>query len=351
MDLVNGLASRGHDMHAVLRPKSPLIEPLHQLPEKNITTLALRNSLDAQSARRLASIVKKNEVQIVHAHMARDYPLAAYASALSRVARFVITRHVLFPLSRFHRFTLAQVSRVIAVSEAVELQLRAERVVPAERIAVVYNGVDVDRFQRILDQFDRAQFLRTWQLPETALLIGTVGELKPLKGQEEFLRAAARVAPLVPEARFIVAGVDTSRTQEHRQRLERLIDELQLRSRVLLIDWVTDIAELYCALDIFVSASRAESFGLAMAEAMASHTAVVATSTEGAKTIIDSNNTGVLVSVGADRAIADVVLSLLKDEETRQRLADSGARSVRNRFGLARMVEATEKIYEEILRS
>jgi glycosyltransferase involved in cell wall biosynthesis len=236
------------------------------------------------------------------------------------------------------------------VSEAVELQLRAERVVPAERIAVVYNGVDVDRFQRILDQFDRAQFLRTWQLPETALLIGTVGELKPLKGQEEFLRAAARVAPLVPEARFIVAGVDTSRTQEHRQRLERLIDELQLRSRVLLIDWVTDIAELYCALDIFVSASRAESFGLAMAEAMASHTAVVATSTEGAKTIIDSNNTGVLVSVGADRAIADVVLSLLKDEETRQRLADSGARSVRNRFGLARMVEAIERIYQDVLK-
>jgi glycosyltransferase involved in cell wall biosynthesis len=266
------------------------------------------------------------------------------------VARFVITRHVLFPLNRLHRFTLAQVSRVIAVSEAVELQLRAERVVPAERIAVVHNGVDVDRFQRILDRFDRAQFLRTWKLPETALLIGTVGELKPLKGQEEFLRAAARVAPLIRNARFIVAGVDTSRTQEHRQRLERLIDELQLRSRVLLIDWVTDIAELYCALDIFVSASRAESFGLAMAEAMASHTAVVATSTEGAKTIIDSNNTGVLVPIGDDRAIADAVLSLLQDELRRRELGNLAARSVRDRFGLDRMVEATERVYEEILR-
>jgi glycosyltransferase involved in cell wall biosynthesis len=337
-------------MYAVLRPKSPLIERLDQLPKKNITTLALRNSLDAQSARHLASIVRKNEIQIVHAHMARDYPLAAYASALSRVARFVITRHVLFPLNRFHRFTLAQVSRVIAVSEAVELQLRAERVVPAERIAVVHNGVDVDRFQRILDRFDRAQFLRTWKLPETALLIGTVGELKPLKGQEEFLRAAARVAPLIRNARFIVAGVDTSRTQEHRQRLERLIDELQLRSRVLLIDWVTDIAELYCALDIFVSASRAESFGLAMAEAMASHTAVVATSTEGAKTIIDSNNTGVLVPIGNDCAIADAVLSLLQDESRRTELGNLAARSVRDRFGLDRMVEATERVYEEILR-
>ena len=350
MDLVNGLASRGHDMHAVLRPKSPLTDRLQQLPKNNITTLALRNSLDAQSARRLASIVKKNEIQIVHAHMARDYPLAAYAAALSRVARFVITRHVLFPLGRFHRFTLAHVSRVIAVSEAVELQLRAERVVPADRIAVVHNGVDADRFQRLLDQFDRAQFLNTWNLPETALLIGTVGELKPLKGHEEFLRAAARVAAIIPNARFIVAGIDPSRTQEHRHRLERLIDELQLRSRVLLLDWVTDIAELYCALDIFVSASRAESFGLAMAESMASHTAVVATSTEGAKTIIDSNNTGVLVPVGDDRAIADAVLLLLQDEARRRELGNSAARSVRDRFGLDRMLEATERIYEEILR-
>ena len=338
-------------MYAVLRPKSPLIEQLNQVSEKNITTLGLRNSLDAQSARRLASIVKKNEIQIVHAHMARDYPLGAYAAALSRVARFVITRHVLFPLNAFHRFTLVHVSRVIAVSEAVAVQLRAERVVPAERIAVVHNGVDVDRFQRTLDRFNRAQFLRTWNLPETALLIGTVGELKPLKGQEEFLRAAAQVAPLVPNAWFIVAGVDTSGTLEHRQRLERLIDELQLRSRVLLVDWVSDIVEMYCALDIFVSASRAESFGLAMAESMASHTAVVATSTEGAKTIIDSNNTGVLVPVGDDRAIADAVLSLLQDETRRRELGNSAARSVRARFGLDRMIEATERIYEDVLKS
>jgi glycosyltransferase involved in cell wall biosynthesis len=79
-DLANGLARRGHDVYVALRPKSPLIKELAGLVNKNITTLPLRNSLDAISARDLSRLVRRNKIQIVHAHMARDYPLAAYAA-------------------------------------------------------------------------------------------------------------------------------------------------------------------------------------------------------------------------------------------------------------------------------
>src|SRR5258705_12307054 len=123
VDLTNTLVARGHDLYAVLRPQSPLIAHL-RTPAKNIKTLPLRNALDAQSARELARFVKEHQIEVVHAHMARDYSLAAYAARRNPATRFIVTRHVLFPLSRLHRWMLARAARIIAVSTPVSNQVR-----------------------------------------------------------------------------------------------------------------------------------------------------------------------------------------------------------------------------------
>jgi glycosyltransferase involved in cell wall biosynthesis len=348
-DLANALVERGHDVYAILRPQSPLASQLTKLPLDKISFLALRNSFDAFSARYLATFVKRNRIDIVHAHLARDYPLAAYAAARNAESRFVITRHVLFPMHRFHKLTLSRVSRVIAVSNAVSLQLRSEQIAEPSKIAVIYNGVDVERLRRAATEFRRDEFLRRWELPPDSQLVGTVGELKALKGQEVFLRAAVEIGRHHPSARFIIAGVDSSKGQERRKFLEQLARELGLESRVIFVDWLDDIAHLYRALDIFVSASRAESFGLAMAEAMASETAVVATATDGAREIIVDGDSGVLVPIGSADAIANAVTALLDNPRERERLAVAGAENVKNRFSLARMVAATEELYRDSL--
>ncbi len=347
-DLANSLAARGHQVFGAFRPNSPLAAQL-AIPRSNIITLALRNSLDANSARRLTSFTRQNEIDIVHAHMARDYPVAAYASARNRSSRFIVTRHVLFPMNRLHKLTLSRVARVIAVSEAVALQLRSERIVADQKIAVVLNGVDVRRFESVLAKFERERFLRRWELPFDAKLIGTVGELKALKGQEEFLHAAGEVAKIIPNARFIIAGVDSSQDQQQRKVLENLASRLGLTDRVRFIEWLDEVAELYCALDVFVSASRAESFGLAMAEAMATRIPVVATRTEGAKQLIQQEITGVLVPVGDAKAIGLAVIGLLTDLDRQKRIGEAANQDIRDRFSLERMVDATENIYQESL--
>ncbi len=220
-DLAMGLTGRGHDVHVALRPNSALLTELEFLPRENITTLPLRNSLDAQSARRLAQLVKKKEIEIVHAHMARDYPLAAFA-VRKNSAKLIVTRHVLFPLNRLHRITLSKAARIIAVSEAVAAQLRASAIAAAEKITVILNGIDVDRFVNARDSFDRSQFLMIGNYPRKRLLIGTVGELNPLKGQEEFLLAATQILKQFPAAQFIIAGIDHSPDGKNRKHLEQL---------------------------------------------------------------------------------------------------------------------------------
>jgi glycosyltransferase involved in cell wall biosynthesis len=343
-DLTSALAARGHELHAALRPDSPLLSELAALGN-NISTLPLRNALDAISARKLAGLVRQREIQIVHSHMARDYPLAAYAIRQNPHAKLIVTRHVLFPLNRLHRLVLSQAACVIAVSEAVARAIRAQEVVPADRITVVPNGIDVDRFAQARARFNVRTFRSRWNIPEDHLLVGGVGEIRPLKGHEDFLRAAAVIVRHFPNSCFLIAGVDASDKGEHRAALERLIADLDLTEHVRLFGWLDDLPSFYCALDVFVSASHTESFGLAIAEALASGTPVVATRTEGAEEILSPEESGSLVSVGDVEALAMAVIALLENPEQSRRIAMIGVEVARRRFSLDRMVDETEQIY------
>ena len=345
-DLANGLVVQGHEVYVALRPRSTLIAELKNVSKQNVLTLPLRNSLDVKSARDLSRFVNKNNIQIVHAHMARDYPLAAYAVRRNPRSKLIVTRHVLFHLNRLHRITLSKAARVIAVSQAVASQLQADNLVSAQNISVVLNGIDTAKFARARAELNRRQFLDDWKLPEDSRLVGTVGELSPFKGQEEFVRVAAQVLQHFPKTYFIIAGIDHSKSNQNQSRLERVIEDLDLTDHVKLVGWLEDLPQLYAALDVFVSASHTESFGLAIAEAMASSAAVVATETEGARELITEGETGLLVPIGDVDALASKILRLLTHENERSRLGMAAQQTAEAEFSVERMIAETKKIYE-----
>jgi L-malate glycosyltransferase len=347
-DLANSLAARGHEVHAVVRPNSPLPGEL-KLRGENVTTLSLRNALDARSASALAKLVAVRKIEIVHAHMARDYPLAAYAVRRNPSARLIVTRHVLFPLNRLHKVTLAHVSRLIAVSHAVARELQAQALIAPEKITVIQNGVDLKKIADARSRFDRAEFCRRWDLPVENSLVGSIGTLTVLKGHEDFLQAAAKLRDSTPSAFFIVSGTESAATKQYRQRLERLIQQLGLTNRVRFLGRMDDISELYCALEVFVSASHSESFGLAIVEAMAAGAAVVATDTDGAKEILRDGSTGILVPIGGIGHISRAISELLAHPEKGKEITANAQADVQRRFSLERMVEETEKIYLEVV--
>ena len=340
-DLTNSLVSRGHDLYAVVRPNSPLIAHL-KIDRTRVRTLPLRNSLDVPSAHELARFVSRNGIEVVHAHMARDYSLAAYAARRNRQTKFIVTRHVLFQLSRLHRHTLARAHRVIAVSNAVARELRAQRIVSDGQLAVVTNGVDVDRFDV---DFDRSQYLKTLGLPADGPLVGSIGELRTLKRHDDFIRAAALVAARFPQAHFVLAGLDSSLSREVHKHLAQLVAETGLNDRFHFLGWVEDAEKLLTVLDVFVSASETESFGLAIAEAMAAGKPVVATATEGAQEVVIDQETGFLVPIGDVTRITESIALLLSDKERRRQMGARASEVVNQKFSLERMVSQIEQIY------
>lgn len=350
VDLGQGLVNKGHELYFAVRPNSELGQQLNFVPSENLKTLPLRNALDVPTALSLSRLIKRERIDIVHAHLARDYPLAAYAVRNTQTAKLVLTRHVLFPLNPLHKVILSRAAQVIAVSEAVGVQLRNQGIVPRDRIVIIPNGIDLSRFEKAKEQSNRERACQSLGLEPNRLLVGTVGELKPQKGHEDFVRAAARVRAILPEAFFIIAGVDNSPGETYRTDLRALIERLHLESDFLLMGWLEDVAPLFCVLDLFVSASLTESFGLAIVEAMACGTPVVSTNSDGARQTIGDSERGLLVPVGDEKLLSQSIVKFLANGELRKRLGKAGNDYVKLNYSLEQMIDATEAVYLRVLR-
>ncbi len=346
VDLCRGLHERGHEVYVALRPTNEWEARLSFLPPERFLHVSIRNSFGVFSAKRIAAFVRDNNIDVIHAHVARDYVPASLACVLAKRGTFILTRHVLFALKPFNRFALRNMHKAIAVSSAVESGLR--RVFPAEKVVCIPNGIEMadrstERRKKLREEF---RFLHN--IPFDVPVIGTIGELLPLKGQQDFVLASQEIARRFPEARFVIVGKDHSLDQKFRRELKRLVRVFDLEHRYLWLDWVDDTSPLLSALDLFVSASHSESFGLAILEAMTAGTTVVATNTEGARELLGDE--GLLVPIEEPAKLAERVCILLRDEALRQAFAANLQQHATSTYSLDRMIDRTEEVYVEAVR-
>jgi len=336
IDLSHGLAKRGHVVCVAVAPGSPLPDSLRDLAPDNIAEFPLRNAIDVASSIRIARFAREKKVELINAHSAKDYPVAAAAARIARVP-LVITRHVLFPMSPLHRLLMRDIRCVIAPSNAVANNLLLQGLFPSEKIVTIRHGLDVELFPE-----------RSGARHGT-FRVGSIGNIDPVKGFDIFMRAAELVSKEMPGVKFRIAGEDRSRDGRHEKELRELIVSLCLGETVELAGWSSDVSRTLSEFDVFVSASRSESFGFVIAEAMLSGVPVVATETEGAKEIISDPSLGELVPVNSAGSLASSILTLLNDAKRREQLTASGREHVRNNFSLARMTAETEALYRQII--
>ena len=347
VDLCRALHLKGHEVFVALRKENEFEERLEFLPVENRLHVSLRNALDVLSARKIARFLRENKIDIVHAHLARDYPPASMAVRLYPDSKLIITRHVLFPMKGLHKLVLKNVSKAIAVSSAVESNL--EKTFPKEKIIRVPNGVDMKKWADIDNEKLSAEYRFENDIPFDSVVIGAIGELKKLKGHEDFVDAAVQIAPKFPDVYFLVAGQDNSPEESFKQALTTMVREAGLEEKFRFIDWVEDVVPLLSATDIFVSPSHSESFGLAILEAMASGTAIVSTATAGAKELVNDGDIRVLSPIQDPVKLAENICGLLENDMLRANLGERNQHLAKENFSLEKMIEETESIYKDVL--
>jgi glycosyltransferase involved in cell wall biosynthesis len=210
------------------------------------------------------------------------------------------------------------------------------------KVTVIPNGISLEEFEPEMAPADVREALG---LNAACPLVGTLGALRPEKDYGTFLRAAARVAGAVPQARFVLIGEGSERA-----RLQALARELGLTERVLFAGDRKDVANLLNAVDVFVLSSITESFPNAVLEAMAVGRPVVATKSGGTPELVEDGKTGYLVPVGDAEAMAARIVELLHKPELRRNFGASGRARVEREFTPARMKQRFEELYDRMLR-
>ena len=236
-----------------------------------------------------------------------------------------------------------RVDAFVAVSSAVRNALCASGI-EAERVHVIANGVDVEALEAAAEADAVGVGSRVREVAGGgAPLVGYVGRLAPVKGAEYFVRMAAQLATLVPDARFLVAG-----SGPEEGRLREIAAAHRLGERLAFLGHVSPAAPVLAACDVVVLPSLSEGMPTTALEAMALVTPVVATAVGGLAEVVADGETGILVPPADAGALADAVAGLLADPARARAMGEAGAARVAERFGLERMVAEYVALVEEL---
>ncbi len=302
--------------------------------------------LDVSLVRVLARRMRQERPDVVHAHNVTALVYAAIAATLAGAVPLVHTEHDRAfgggGLGRIvHGLAGRRADRMVVVAEWIRSALVRWERLPAERIEVVPNGVEEERFTAPIDRgFARA----TLDLPRTAPVVSCIARLAAVKNHPALLRAWRRVVDRMPGATLLLAGVGPDQWS-----LESLASSLGLDASVRFLGDRNDVPSILAASDLHALTSHSEGLSLTLLEAMAAARPSVATAVGGNPEILEHGRTGLLVPAGDVGGIAEAVLTLLHDRPLGERMGAAARETFLRRYTLRAMVGAYQRIYEEVV--
>jgi glycosyltransferase involved in cell wall biosynthesis len=305
-----------------------------------------------QGARQVAALARTLDASLIHANTVRAAVVVSPATGIARLPMIWHMRDFwlsenrprwILPDRAGKKLLLRSSAAIIANSFAV-----ASNLPESPKVNVVHNGVDTTNFDPLISG---GSFRKKYQIPENAPLAGMVGRLRPWKGQQNFIRTAAKVHAALPDARFIIVGGSALNPQDddYPDRLKRLATELGLGDLVILTGHLDDIRPALAALDVFVHPGDPEPFGLVNLEAMAMAKPIVAFGHGALPEIVVDLETGLLVVPGDTDSLAEATLRLLKDAALREQMGRLGRKRVIERFSIQKTVRRVEEVFEGTL--
>ncbi len=295
---------------------------------------------------KLKKLIRRKDIHLIHTDSPRQ---AFYAGLAARLTRTPLVWHarVSTPEKRsFEKFLFNHANKIIAVSDAASQRYRGfERF--DEKATVIYNGVDLTEFgPKPIDRKLKQEF----KIKEDLILVGTLGQLIPGKGQEVFLKAAARIFERASKVIFMIVG---DGNHAYRKKLEDLCTDLGLSGNVVFTGFREDIPRIMNTLDIVVlpSTTHLEGFSRVIIEAMASSKPVIATDSGGNPEAIENGTTGILVPAEDSNRLAASILDLVQDEDKRKRMGAAGKQRAERLFSIEKNVSRIEQTYEDLLCS
>lgn len=314
-----------------------------------VRVLGRSGGVDWKCTARLAEFFRRERIDLVHAHQYTPFFYGITARLLYRKAPVLFTEHGRwFPDYRrpkrvvANRLLLERRDRVVGVGEAVRQALIRNEGLPASRVDVIYNGVDLSAFSGAAGDRDEAR--RELGLGPRQLTLVQVARLDALKDHATAVRTMKRVVAALPDARLLLVGGGPEGPA-----IRDLIRREGLDSHVRMLGLRTDVPRLLAAADVALLTSVSEGIPLTLIEAMGARLPVVSTDVGGVGEVVGAGGAGLLAPARDDGALAGHVLRLAADPDLRHQMGQLGFDRAHALFSERQMHDHYRRLFLEML--
>lgn len=298
----------------------------------------------------LIAVMRRGKFGVVHTHSSVAGVVGRIAAFITRVP--VIVHHVhgwgiqenmstavktLYLI--LERICALFTDRLIAVSAPTIQKGLAYRICKEEKFALIYNGINLERFRQ---KVDRQKVFSDLGLDPECKIVGMIARLDQQKNPLDFIRAAGIVVKKYPKVQFLIAGDGSLRSE-----CEGLIDQLDLQGTFFLLGYRDDINKIMPVLTLTVLSSLWEGLPVVFQEAMSAGKPTVANDVDGARDVIIDGETGYLVTPHQPEEMAERILYLLNNDVICHEMGLT-AQKYSERFSGKRMVENITSLYREL---
>jgi glycosyltransferase involved in cell wall biosynthesis len=313
---------------------------------------------DVAAMRELVSLFRELQPDIVHTHNPKPGVYGRLAARIARVPVTVNTVHGLYALPTDpwpKRAVVYTLERIAASCSQAELLQNAEDIpvlrrlrIPAARLHLLGNGIDLQRFDAGRVEPARVEVLRKEMGAERGdVVCGIVGRLVWEKGYREVFDAARRLRERVPRLRFAIIGPFDDDKADAVSRDD--IAQAEAAGNIRFLGMRDDVDELYGAMDCYALASYREGFPRSAMEAAASGLPIVATDIRGCRQVVDHERTGLLVPPRSAGALATAIERLASDASLRATMGTAAKAKARREFDQAHVIDTTLTLYDRLL--
>lgn len=233
--------------------------------------------------------------------------------------------------------------RVIVCSQFMKSEVERSFNIPGDKIDVIFNGVNADKFEFEWSEAERAEHRAKLALPEEKIVM-YVGRFVREKGIHVLLNAATAILAQEPNVKFLIVGGG------HRERFERFIHWAGLEDKVLFTGFMANrsLHMLYRCADVAVFPSLYEPFGIVALEGMAAGAAVVASDAGGLREVVIHDETGTLCYANNPESLAWAVVQVIRDPERAAKLTQAAQKRLRVDFDWSHLADQTLEVYDRV---
>ena len=339
LDLAKYLVRLGHKA-VVVSAGGVLVGELEASGAKHYTLAVNKKSFISmfKLIPELAEIIKKEEIDIVHARSRVPAWIAYFACRRTRVV-FITTCHGYYKKHPFSA-VMGWAKRVIVLSNVIARHMIEDFALPHDRIKLVPRSVDLERFKFLDPKAKRKEDFN----------VGIIGRITPLKGHLHFIKAMARISRTVPRLKIWIVGDAPASKEAYKEEVQVLVRRLGLWHCTEFLGTQRDIPGILAHLDLVVLATTThEAFGRVVVEAMASGVPVVATKVGGVVDIVQDGKNGLLVPPADSKSMADAIMRIFKDTQLARELAQNAYAQVKEKYNVELMVKNTLDVYRDAL--